>query len=245
MEGILTYVDPQGRYGKVDTRNDTYKTLYVKFPSFPDQSLVNSSIFFNLTHNEKGIPYAEFVSAALRNNTVFNTEDRSKWYNFGEDYEREFLEKIEPYLDRDIILNPEKETCPWALDLFDWTKQKYADLKTQTTPFFLVGKYEYKDHVCDPQYSITFNKKDYLNYKEKAKDCDIYFWINWKQLTYQDLSVKPLYGVWRAEFSKMMECIENGLSPLHEYKHRTNDDHNAKDSYIFDLRDNYVMEKVY
>ena len=245
MEGILTYVDPQGKYGKVDTRNDIYKTLFVKFPSLPDPKLVNSSIFFDLTQNEKGIPYAVFVSAALRNKTIFNTEDRTKWYDFGEDYEKEFLDKIEPHLDRDIILNPEKEFCPWALDLYDWTKQKYADLKTQTMPFFMVGKYKYKDHICDPMYSVTFNKKDYLRYKEKAPDCDIYFWINWKQLTYRDISVKPLYGVWRAEFSKMMECIESGQAPLHEYKHRVNDDHNAKDSYIFDLRDYYVMEKVY
>lgn len=245
MEGILTYVDPQGRYGKVDTRNDIYKTLFVKFPSLPDYSLVNSSIFFNLEQNEQGVPYAVFVSQALRNKTIFNTEDRIKWYDFGEDYERVFLEQIEPHLDRDIIKNPEKETCPWALDLYDWTCQKYADLKTQTVPFFMVGKYKYKNRVCDPTYSVTFNKKDYLSYKEKAPDCDIYFWIHWKQLRYRDTTVKELYGVWRANFKAMVECIENKQAPLHEYKHRVNDDHNAKDSYIFDLRDRDIMTKVY
>ena len=142
MEGILTYVDPSGRYGKVDTRNDLYKTLFVKFPSLPDKSLVNSSIFFDLTQNEKGVPYAVFRNVVSRNNTVFNTEDRSKWYDFGENYENIFLDKIVPHLDRDITRNPEKDECPWAIDLYDWTEQKYADLKTQTIPFFMVSKYK-------------------------------------------------------------------------------------------------------
>ena len=245
MEGILTCIDPKGKYGKVDTRNDVYKTLIVTFSSFPDMSLLNSSIEFDLKYDEYGVPYAKFKSASVRNNTIFNTEDRTKWYDFGMDYEEEFIDKIVPYLNRDIIINPEKIICPWALDLYDWTEQKYADLKTQTTPFFMVSKYKYKGKTCDPSYSVTFNKKDYLNYKAKASNCDIYFWINWKQLTYRNVSVAPLYGVWRADFRKISECIESKQSPLHEYVHRVNDDHNAKDSYILDLRDQYVMEKVY
>lgn len=245
MEGILTYIDPGGKYGKVNTRNDVYKTLFVKFPSQPDQKIVNSTIFFDLERNDKGVPYAVFRTLALRNKSTFNTEDRSKWYDLGEDYENVFLDKIVPHIDRDIIRNPEKDTCPWAIDLYDWTCQKYADLKTQTVPFFMVSKYKYKNHVCDPNYSVTFNKKDYLNYKKKAPDLDIYFWIHWKQLKYRDIEVKELYGVWRANFSKMMECIENGQAPLHEYIHRTTDDHNAKDSYIFDLRDHHIFEKIY
>jgi hypothetical protein len=104
---------------------------------------------------------------------------------------------------------------------------------------------EYKNRFCDPSYSVTFNRKDYLNYARKAPDCDIYFWISWKQLKYRDITVNPLYGVWRADFGKMIECIENGQAPLHQYQHRTNDDHNAKDSYIFDLRDTDIMTKVY
>ena len=42
----------------------------------------------------------------------------------------------------------------------------------------------------------------------------------------------------------MAECIENNQAPLHPYMHRVNDNHNAKDSYVFNLQDQEVFEQM-
>lgn len=54
----------------------------------------------------------------------------------GEHYEDDFISKVAPLIQLDIIKNPAKGTSPWEIDLFDRTNNKYADLKTQNTPFF-------------------------------------------------------------------------------------------------------------
>ncbi|PJI06831.1 hypothetical protein [Clostridium pasteurianum] len=55
------------------------------------------------------------------------------------------------------IINPEKKENPKAIDL-----NLYADLKTQKTTFFTAMK----KYQCDPQYTVTFNYKDYEYYKK-------------------------------------------------------------------------------
>ena len=245
MEGILVSVDPSGKYGKVDTRNNNIGIVYIKFDTLQTQDILNSTVSFDLTRNSKGVPYAIFRSVVPRNPVVFNTEDRSKWYLWGENFEDDFLRNIVPQIGRDIRKNPEKRIHPWAIDLIDYTLNKPADLKKQDTPFFTVAKYNYKGKKCDPTYSVTFNKKDYEKYQREYPNCDIYFWVHWKQLKYQDITVKEIYGVWRADFQAMSNCIIQNQIPLHSYMHRKNDDHNARDSYVFDIRDSSIMQKVY
>lgn len=126
----------------------------------------------------------------------------------------------------------------------DYSNNRPADLKTQTTPFFKVSKYKYKGVRCDPAYSVTFNRKDYENYKQNYPNCDIYFWVCWKQLEYKGITVPKINGVWRGVFSKMAMCIESGSAPLHPYVHRKDDDHNAKDSFVFNLLDEEVFERL-
>lgn len=96
----------------------------------------------------------------------------------------------------------------------------------------------------NPTYTVTFNRKDYENYLERHPNCDIYFWVYWRQLTYRGISVNELYGVWRAPFSRMAQKIQAGEVALHHYMHRVNDDHNAKDSYLFNLTDVDVFERL-
>ena len=96
----------------------------------------------------------------------------------------------------------------------------------------------------DPTYTVTFNKKDYENYMEQHPDCDIYFWVYWSQLTYRNIRVNELYGVWRASFQRMAEKIQAGEVALHPYMHRVNDDHNARESYLFNLADDTVFEQL-
>ena len=182
--------------------------------------------------------------AHKRNQAPFSTEDRARWYEWGEDAEADFVEKIVPQIGLDIRKNPEKERCSWAIDLFDYTNNRPADLKVQNTPFFTVAKYRYCGKRCDPAYSVTLNRKDFENYQANHPDCFIYFWVHWTQREYRDITVPELYGVWQAELSKLGERIQRGEAPLHAYQNRQTDDHNARDSYVFSLRDEEVFERL-
>lgn len=167
-------------------------------------------------------------------NKILNPEDRAQCYVWGEQKERDFVEDIVPRLGIDLRINPQKAQRQWEIDLFDYTHNRYADLKTQTTPFRTAGNYRYGEAPYNPDYTVTFNKKDYENYLKNHSDCDIYFWIHWTHPA----------SVWRASFQKMAEKIQSGEAALHAYIHRVNDDHNAKESYLFDLKDNYVFERL-
>lgn len=242
MEGQLVEIDGTVGEGKVDTRNDALGVL--KIYGLPQNVQLNSTIEFEVRTSRIGRNYAKFNAIVERNQALFNTEDRDRWYEFGENEEQDFIEHIVPVIGRDIRINPEKEERPWEIDLYDYSLGKYADLKTQKTPFFTASKYDYKGSAYNPTYVVTFNRKDYENYRRSHPNCDIYFWVNWNQLEYRNIRVQPLCGVWKAEFAKMVELIENGTVALHPYMHRTNDDHNARDSFLFDLSDVDVFERI-
>lgn len=245
MEGILIGLNRQERMGRVDTRNDQLKVLNLYFGNtMPLDICVNCTIDFEVITSKIGTNYAKFTSMVDRNQAIFNTEDRSLWYSWGENFENDFITKIVPQLRLDIRQNPEKDTSPWAIDLFDFTNNRPADLKVQNTPFFTAGKYRYGKSSYNPCFTVTFNKKDYENYLLNNHSCDIYFWVNWTQLDYKGIHVERLNGVWRASFSMMASKIQSGIVALHSYIHRTNDDHNAKESYLFLLSDTDVFEKM-
>lgn len=245
MEGILVEICPNEQYDIVDTRNSQYGRLRMYYSGVKEILDLNSTVSFDVKRSAVGNLYAKYIANVERNTAIFNTEDRNKWYAWGEEEEKDFITQIVPHLNLDIRINPEKEKCSWAIDLYDYTHSRPADLKTQNTPFFTVGKYRYKGAVCNPDYSVTFNKKDYENYKEHYPNCEIYFWVHWTQTQYKSITVHGINGVWRGDFSKMIACIESGKAPLHAYAHRVDDDYNAKDSYVFDLRDKDIFEQVY
>ncbi len=244
MEGILVELNRNQKCGIVDTRNNVYKRLTIYFRAIPSNLKPDMTVRFEVVLSKKGNYYAKFHSIVERYDAIFNTEDREKWYLWGEDAEKSFIENIVPKIGIDIRKNPDKETCSWAIDLYDYTNNRPADLKTQNTPFFTVGKYKYKGVKCDPAYSVTFNRKDYENYLQNYPTCDIYFWIHWNHYAYEGIVVPEIYGVWRAGFAKMVESIQSSEVPLHKYTHRRTDDYNAKDSYIFNLLDSSVFEKL-
>lgn len=245
MEGILISLNRKERIGKVDTRNNQLKVLTIYFGNtIPQNICENCTVEFEVKASAVGNTYAKFTSVVERNQAVFNTEDRNLWYSWGEDYEKDFIEKIVPLIGVDIRKNPEKESCPWAIDLFDFTNKRPADLKVQNTPFFTAGKYRYGKNPYNPGYTVTFNKKDHENYILNNPSCDIYFWVNWTQLDYKGIHVERLNGVWRASFSVMDSKIQSGIVALHTYLHRIYDDHNAKESYLFLLSDTSVFERM-
>lgn len=106
-----------------------------------------------------------------------------------------------------------------------------ADLKTQNTPFFTAKKYG-----VDPQFAVTFNHKDYLRYKKLYPFSVIFFWVEWTTTEWKELKVKPMRGLWKVPFWKLVRDIENGSVKLHTYQKRQQDSRpNAKDSYVLDI----------
>ena len=146
-----------------------------------------------------------------------------------------FVEEVAPRLNIEAIINPEKQTNPYAPDLL--VNGELADLKCQQTPFFK----SYVLYKIPNQYAVTFNKKDFLSYKEKYPSIVIYYWLNWTEISksIRDIvyTVKPMTGIWRVDFSYLQEIIENQQTHLHTYKRRVGDSlGNALNSYVLDVR---------
>ena len=175
--------------------------------------------------------------SGLRNANVegHDTEDKDWWCIHGEKLEEEFVRICHAKLGIDIRINPEKATNRYAHDLVFTDKTgatRIADLKCQNTPFFTAARYG-----IDPRFAVTFNRKDYERYKSLYPSIVIFYWIDWKQLQWQNLTVDYLGGFYALPFSHMTKLIESGKVPEHEYIFRKNDmAGNAKSSFIFDLR---------
>lgn len=238
MEGRIKYLNREENYGYIETYNR--KVRDVSFRLVDGKLQVDDTVSFLLQRSWSGKYYARNVTPVERNEMRRSTEDKLAWCAEGQREEQDFVNTVVPHLHRDIIINPEKKTNPYAIDLVDRGQRRYADLKKQTTPFFTAAG---KDPRYDPRFTVTFNRKDYERYRELYPGCDIYYWVAWQQLKWKDISVEPLSGVWVARFADMAALIERGQVPLHKYQHRVTDDVNAKDSYLFDLRHN-IFERL-
>lgn len=253
MRGRIISLDRENRKGRVDTRNDQYRVLTIYFGNaIPEGVSENCTVEFEVVRSRYGNNYAKFQYVVERNAAVFNTEDRAQWYGYGEALENDFIRDYVPRIGRDIRINPEKATNPTVIDFMDYTDVPAGapcDLKTQKTPFFTSARYTYTDADgravrYDPMWTVTFNRKDYEKYSREYPDCKIYFHAGWEQSVYGNLTVDTLDGVWVADFSAMCRLIEQGQVALHAYQNRQDDDHNARCSYLFDLRDTRVFARL-
>lgn len=173
---------------------------------------------------------------------MHNTEDKEWWVReYGEEYEKYFVENIAARLKIPIRINPEKATNIYAPDLIKTGRNRsLVDLKCQSTPFF---KAEIL-YGFDPSFTVTFNKKDYDRYKGLYPDISVIFWVHWSTHRWLDrygkiYTVQPVSGVWWCKLEDITGQIENE-APLHEYGRRKHDVYgNAKYSYLLDLRDMY------
>lgn len=179
-----------------------------------------------------------------------DTEDKDAWCRKGEELERDFVARIVPLTGRDVRINPEKATNPYAIDLHDYDNDRPADLKSFMTPFFTCARYTQDEagrplaRRLDPRLTITFDAKDYRRYCEIYPECDIYLYVHWEQLAYRDVEIEPLEGVWVARFADMRAKIEERALVHHYYLRRQGDPRNANDCYLFDLRDPIFMKLV-
>lgn len=252
MRGRLFNLDRQNQRAKVDTRNDCYGELTVYFnKNMPDNVYENCTIEFDVIHSRNGNYYAVFNNIVERNQSIFNTEDRNQWYEHGENLEEDFIQNSVHCIGRDIRRNPEKDIDPTVIDLMDYTESptgEPCDLKTQNTPFFSAGRYVYlrygQEVSYNPSYTVTFNKKDYERYLDLYPNCRIYFCVVWLQQDGYGVNVENVDGVWVADFRVMRDKIETNSVHLHGYLNRQTDDHNAKESYLFDLNDNTVFTRL-
>ena len=244
MRGRLISFDANKRTGFVDAGQDNLRHLKIFFKDIPSGLRYDSTIEFELKKSCIGNDYGVFLKVVERNRTIFNTEKRNAWYEWGENEELDFINNVVPRLDVVLEINSKKKDKPWEIDLYDRTNNRFADLKTQNTPFFSAGSFLHEKRNYDPAYTVTFNRKDYLNYRKHYPNCIIYYWVNWTQTEYQKMRVEHIHGVWRAEFSIMAEYIDTERVYLHQYLNRKNDNFNARDSYLFDLTDINVFERL-
>lgn len=166
---------------------------------------------------------------------MHNTEDKQWWVNEGAKAEYVFVNEVCPSLHLYGKINPEKELNPYAPDLI--VNGLLSDLKHQTTPFFKSNEL----YSLDPQFTVTFNQKDYERYSRFYPEIVIYFWVDWLELEKiirgRTFRVKPMKGVWRVPFEHLKKSISQNTQPAHRYQRRVNDViGNAQVSFAFDLR---------
>lgn len=164
-------------------------------------------------------------------------QDKLSWCEFGLQEEKAFLTKYGKELG--LEFNPEKKEDKKVVDLYHSKDGVYADLKSQSTPFFKAGE----KYGIEPQWAVTFNRKDKWNYEHKTKklgDMYIYFWVRWDNDERYGVSIEAMEGVWKIKFSDLLNLLDE--NKLHRYRQRVNDKQgNAKDSFVVDLRE---MKKV-
>ncbi|MDX8568146.1 hypothetical protein OZ668_09125 [Elizabethkingia sp. HX XZB] len=170
-----------------------------------------------------------------------NLQDKSHWCKDGEKVEEAFIRIYGSRLN--LIINPDKETNPYAPDLLNITSGQLGDLKHQGTPFFKAQSL----YNIDPTFAVVFNEKDQKRYEEKYSNIKIYYWINWLaikfKMSHTEIMVHPLNGVWATEFNAFNQYLK--ICPLHNYQQRKDDNKgNAKGSYVCDIRDNVFKRLI-
>jgi len=161
-----------------------------------------------------------------------DAQDKAWFVAYGQAVEQRFVDEIAPLLGLPIRIHPDKAMNPYGPDLLIGGSQ-LADLKTKIRPFFTSEKL----FGIPPTYAMSFNRKDYLRYREKYPSIVLYWWIVREPEERYGIKTCAIEGVWRVRFAELAARIEAGEAPLHEYQNRVNDQQgNGKSSYIFDLR---------
>jgi hypothetical protein len=174
-----------------------------------------------------------------------DTENREEWYGLSSLWEKKFCDEIAPHHGLCVQINPEKELDPTRPDLLTTLSdgsEVLSELKPQFTPFFK-AKSIYK---VDPQYAFALNVRDIPDLPQKGI---VYFWVRWNITQWTDnngytYNVNSMDRVWYAQSKTVCRFIEIEQPPIHHYARRVDDPHNARRSYIFDIRNFTKKEKV-
>jgi hypothetical protein len=136
-------------------------------------------------------------------------------------------------------INLSKKTDVYTHDLFISFP---SDLKSVQTPLFKAKEL----FGIDPQYAVTFNKKDAVRYRNLYPNIIVVFDINWKE-TQADLGgtiyrVNPMHMTVAGFLSDIRRAIVKSGTKTIEYRRRVDDQSgNAKESWVFDSRDLHLL----
>lgn len=160
---------------------------------------------------------------------LIDTEDKLLWCEKGAAEEKVFCMLFGHMFG--LKVNPEKKVDPYAIDLIHKTGRP-CELKKRCTPFFTA----YKSYGVPVQHAVTINRNDVHRYYTDYPQLPLYFWVDWQQLEWQDIKVKPMRGVWGIRIEQLHDlCTPDRL---HTYQRRVDDTAgNAKDSYVVSLED--------
>lgn len=172
--------------------------------------------------------------------THHDVQDKLHWCKDGERIEEAFVKLYGENLW--LSINPEKYNNPYAPDLLNTMTGQLGDLKFQSTPFFKAWEL----YKIDPTYTVVFNLEDKNRYEKSYPNLKIYYWIDWIATKFKmgdkEIIVKPLKGVWVADFPVFREYLES--CPIHIYQQRVHDANgNAKSSYVCKITDP-IFEKL-
>ena len=165
-------------------------------------------------------------------------QNKNEWCGIGAAGEDMFLRQVAPLYGWNIVKHPNKETDIYETDFQLANGLLDIDLKHVETPFFKAARYQ-----CDPNFTVTFNHKDYIRYRYKYpewsnQDMVILFWVNFEKQKRYDVSITSLSGVWSLRLSDLDEWIRQQKVPCQSYLQRVSDaGTNAKHSWLIDLRD--------
>ena len=168
-----------------------------------------------------------------------SNEDKRAWCEkFGPKTEADFCRWAFMTLDMPVAVNPAKRTDQYTFDLiYDGNP---ADLKTVRTPFYRADAL----YKLDPQYTVTFNRKDGQRYQELYPDIKVIFDVLWGEgMKYQPtpdsqpVTVEPMRLIAVGTLTEIWKAIEESGRHRHEYQARVCDQSgNAKESWLLDVR---------
>jgi signal peptidase I len=137
-----------------------------------------------------------------------------------------------------LIINPEKKNNKYLPDLLDINKKIRADLKAINTPIFTVKS----THNIYPIDAAPFDVKDYKNYHINYPEIDVYFWLDWGDMTYisedkfgneRKIEVKPVSKLFVISFEELYKYCSR--MDEHTYEKRVGDKKgNAQDAFYVD-----------
>jgi len=149
-----------------------------------------------------------------------NNQDKTAWCEHGAALERSFVSQGD-IAGWGVAVNPAKHSDPYTHDLLAVVP---VDLKTVKT-----GWRKSKELFgIDPDWAVSINVKDFVRYGKLYPNILIVVDAQFSEVSRGRYSLTVQRARW---------LIGNGRAHKHSYQDRVGDAVNAKDSYVFDLRD--------
>lgn len=168
---------------------------------------------------------------------MIDTEDKLAWCKqYGVKAELAFAAGRMLDVGLATYVNPLKNRDVFTHDLFTIFP---SDLKTVRTPLFKAKEL----YGLDPQYTVTFNHKDAVRYRDIYPNIVVIFDVRWdeanckKQIGSDHYQVHPMHVTYAGFLSDIRNAIKASGNKQIEYARRRDDSSgNAKASYVFDIR---------